>query len=57
VQNAGQADLLAVVAGLELHGHDLGAGTLVQKKDRVRAAIRRTRRTRRPLRRRQSGSF
>src|SRR4029450_6327531 len=35
VQNAGQPDLLAVVAGLELHGHDLGAGTLAQKKDRV----------------------
>jgi hypothetical protein len=56
VQNAGQPDLLAVVAGLELHGHDLGAGTLAQKKDRVRGAIRRARRTRGRRRRRPTGS-
>jgi hypothetical protein len=55
VQNDGQADLRAVVAGLELHGHDLGAGTLAQKEDRVRGTIRRARRTRRPRRRRPSG--
>src|SRR5262249_2007919 len=36
VENAGQADLLAVVAGHELHGHHLGAGTLAQKNGRVR---------------------
>jgi hypothetical protein len=56
VQNAGQADLRAVVAGLELHGHDLGAGTLAQKKDRVRVSIRRARMIRGPRRRRPSGS-
>jgi hypothetical protein len=56
VQNAGQADLRAVVAGLELHGHDLGAGTLAQKKDRVRGTIRRARMTRGPRRWRPSGS-
>jgi len=47
VENAGQADLLAVVAGLELHGHNLGAGTLEQKKARVRHALDRARTTRR----------
>jgi hypothetical protein len=57
VQNDGQADLIAVVAGLELHGHNLGAGTLAQKKDRVRGAIRRARMTRRARRRRPSGSL
>jgi hypothetical protein len=51
VQNAGQACLLAVVAGLELHGHDLGAGTLAQKQDRVRRALRRVRTRRQPRRR------
>ena len=56
MQNDGRADLAAVVAGLELHGYDLGAGTLAQKKDRVRGAILRARMTRRPPRRRQSGS-
>src|SRR5262249_29391478 len=47
VENAGQADLLAVVAGLGLHGHNLGAGTLEQKKARVRHALDRARTTRR----------
>src|SRR5262245_23652623 len=51
VQNAGQPDLLAVVAGLELHGHDLGAGTLAQKQDRIRRALRRVRTRRQPRRR------
>jgi hypothetical protein len=34
---------LAIVAGLEWHGHDLGPGSLAQKQLRVKQALKRSR--------------
>jgi hypothetical protein len=39
--NNGETNHAAIVAALECHGHDLGPGTLDEKKDRVRGAIKR----------------
>ena len=42
----------ALLAALEWHGHDLGAGTLAEKTDRVRQVLSRLSPTVRPVRRR-----
>jgi hypothetical protein len=39
--NTGKTNHAAIVAALEWHGHDLGSGSLDEKKERVRGAIKR----------------